>query len=123
MNKVWSDSKVSCEWWSEEDVKEGEEDCKDDSRDVASVQAGCKDDASGNTQTSDLGVSPDLSISESGDYKKTIPCIIYSLIIVYRGRYRHEIGQTKSWSFFFSWNGFRLFLFFRHCCVPSCQLR
>ena len=84
INEVWSDSKVSCEEWSEEDVKEGEEDCKDDSSDVASGQDGCKDDASDESQTSDLGVSPDLSISESGDYKKTIPCIIYSLIIVYK---------------------------------------
>jgi hypothetical protein len=42
-----------------------------DSSDVASGKDGCKDDAS------DLGVSPDLSISESGDYKKTIPCIIH----------------------------------------------
>ena len=79
-NEVWSDSKVSCEEWSEEDVKEGEEDCKDDSSDVASGQDGCKDDASDKSQTSDLGVSPDLSINESGDYKKTIPCIIYSFI-------------------------------------------
>ena len=78
--QLLSDSKVSCEEWSEEDVKEGEEDCKDDSSDVASGQDGCKDDASDESQTSDLGVSPDLSISESGDYKKTIPCIIYSFI-------------------------------------------
>ena len=34
--QVWSDSEVSCEECSEEDVKEGEEDCKDDSSDVAS---------------------------------------------------------------------------------------
>ena len=83
-NEVWSDSKVSCEEWSEEDVKEGEEDFNDDSSDVASGQDGCKDDASDESQTSDLGVSPDLSISESRDYKKTIPFIIYSLIIVYK---------------------------------------
>ena len=53
-----------------EDVKEGEEDCKDDSSDVASGQDGCKDDASDESQTNDLGVSPDLSISESREYKK-----------------------------------------------------
>ena len=37
---------------------------------MASGQDGCKDDASDESQTSDLGVSPDLSISESRDYKK-----------------------------------------------------
>ena len=34
--QVWSDNEVSCEECSKEDVKEGEEDCKDDSSDVAS---------------------------------------------------------------------------------------
>ena len=80
--QVWSDSKVSCEEWSEEDVKEGKDDCKDNSSDVASGQDGCKDNASDLSQTSDLGVSPDLSIKENGDYKKRIPCIMYSLIIL-----------------------------------------
>ena len=82
MNEVWSDSKVSFEEWSKDAVKEGEEDYKHDSSDVASGQHGCKDDASDESQTSYLGVSPDLSISESGDYKKTIHCIIYSLTIM-----------------------------------------
>ena len=75
-----SENKVSFEEWSKEAVKEGEEDCKHSSSDVASGQDGCKDDASDESQTSDLGVSPDLSINESGDYKKTIHCIIYSFI-------------------------------------------
>ena len=80
MNEVWSDSKVSFEEWSKDAVKEGAEDCKHNSRDVASGQDGCKDNASDESQTIDLGVSPDFSISESGDYKKTIHCIIYSFI-------------------------------------------
>ena len=37
--QLLSDSKVSCEEWSEEDVKEGEEDCKDDSSDVGKMVA------------------------------------------------------------------------------------
>ena len=80
--QVWSDNKVSCEEKSEEDVKEGEEDCKDNSSDVASGQDGCKDDASDESQTSDLGVCPDLAICQNGDYNKGIPYIIYSLIIL-----------------------------------------
>jgi hypothetical protein len=44
------------------------------------VTDGCKDNASDKSQTSDLDVSPDLSISDSGDNQKTIACIIYSFI-------------------------------------------
>ena len=54
--QVWSDSEVSCEEWSEGEVKEGEEDCKDNSSDTANGQDGCKDNASDKSQTSDLGV-------------------------------------------------------------------
>ena len=74
-----SDNKVSFEEWSEDTVKEGEEDCKHNSNDVASGQDGCKDDASDESQTSDLGVSLDLSISESKDYKKNNS--LYNLFI------------------------------------------
>ena len=78
--QVWSDNKVSCEEWSKGDVKEGEEDCKDNSSDTENGQNGCKDNASDKSQTSDLGVSPDLSISDSGDNQKTIACTIFSFI-------------------------------------------
>ena len=78
--QVWSDSEVSCEDWSEGYIKKGEEDYKDNSSDTNNRQDGCKENASEKSQKSDLGVSPDLSISDSGDKQKTIACIIYSFI-------------------------------------------
>ena len=77
--QVWSGSKVSREERFEEDVKEGEEDYKDDSSDEEDGQDGCKDDASDESQTSDLGISPDLSIRGCGNYKKHI--VVYHLFI------------------------------------------
>ena len=93
--QVWSDSEVSCEEWSEGEVKEGEEDCKDNSSDTANGQDGCKDNASDKSQTSDLGVSPDLSISDSGGNQKTVACIIYWLIILklYMTEVYKNVGQ------------------------------
>ena len=78
--QVWSDSEVSCEDWSEGYIKKGEEDSKDNSSDTNNRQDGCKENASEKSQKSDQGVSPDLSISDSGDKQKTIACIIYSFI-------------------------------------------
>ena len=78
--QVWSDSEVSCEDWSEGYIKKGEEDSKDNSSDTNNRQDGCKENASEKSQKSNLGVSPDLSISDSGDKQKTIACIIYSFI-------------------------------------------
>ena len=81
--QVWSDSEVSCEEWSEGDVKEGEEDCKDNSSDTANGQDGCKDNASDKSQTSDLGVSPDLSISDSRDSQKKLLISFIHLFVNY----------------------------------------
>ena len=69
--QVWSDSEVSSEERFEEDVKEGEEDNRDDASDVEKGEDGedgCKDDASDKSQTSDVGIIPDLSIRCSGNY-------------------------------------------------------
>ena len=74
--QVWSDSNVISEERFEEDVTEGEEDYKDNSSNVVDGEDGCKDDASDESQTSDLGISPDFSIRGSGNYRNTIVCII-----------------------------------------------
>jgi hypothetical protein len=78
--QVLRDREVSCEEWSEEDGKEGEEDCEDDSSDTKIWQNGCKDKASDKSQRSEIGVSPDLSFSDSGDNREKIACTIYSFI-------------------------------------------
>ena len=50
--------------------KEGKEDCKDDSSDTKIGQNVYKDNAIVKSRTSDLGVSPDLSIRNTGDNQK-----------------------------------------------------
>ena len=63
--KVLSDGNVICEECSEEDLKVGEEEWKDHSSDTKNGLNVYKDNASDKSQTSDLGVSSDLSISNT----------------------------------------------------------
>ena len=79
--QLWSDSEVCSEERFEEDIKEGEEDYKYNSKDVEDGQDGCKDDASYESQTSDLGISPDLSIKGSGTIRKLLFVLFIHLFI------------------------------------------
>ena len=70
--QVLSDGNVICEECSEEDLKVGEEEWKDHSSDTKNGRNVYKHNASDKSQTSDLGVSSDLSISNTG-YTQTCP--------------------------------------------------